>query len=299
MILQPCNVELTKVYYYDINKRSQNVSISTVSGKKFENSINEYSIIKNNIFGQRWLLKINEFEDIRKESIFNLKICAYAFVFFTLLLAIGFGIFYSFDNNIFKSANKYKDNENIKKYFHKIHTTSSSFNATTSNKFPNEKLNLLQNENLQQVSKRSTFYCKNCSSSEICLKIEETVKPQCVAAIDKKDPTGCGGLCKLNTEYCKNLDKLNGVFQCFPLKTLLKCPDETFNCGDMCVTTKKRCDGNKDCFDLVDEKNCVCNLETHFHCGNGTSCLEKERLCDGKVDCWDKTDETECQWNDL
>ncbi|XP_030755189.1 low-density lipoprotein receptor-related protein-like [Sitophilus oryzae] len=301
MILQPSNVELTKVYWYDKNKRAQNMSVSTISREVYQNSFNKNAIIKKNIFGQRWVLKINEVEVLKKKESVKWKTYAYIFVFCSLVLAVGCGIFFSFDHNIFRTENRATPNDtNIIIYDENDVKNNRSgrnefFQAQMSN-ITEESTVQKPSENIKQLPTNVTkFYCINCTEEEICMKTEETAKPKCIKVQDRRDPTGCGGLCKINIEYCKNLDKTKQVFQCLPLKTLLKCPENTFNCGNMCIGLEMRCDGQNDCMEMVDEKNCDCELNTHFQCGNETSCLEKNKMCDGKVDCWDKSDEIDCR----
>lgn len=88
------------------------------------------------------------------------------------------------------------------------------------------------------------------------MKKEPHQKPECVKPINENDPTGCGGLCKINTHFCQNLDNKARVYQCSLLKNILRCPNNTFNCGNMCILPEKRCDGRIDCSDGSDERNC-------------------------------------------
>lgn len=88
------------------------------------------------------------------------------------------------------------------------------------------------------------------------MKKQAHEKPTCVKAINENDPTGCGGLCRINTHYCQVLDKKTKVHQCSLLKNILRCPNNTFNCGNMCISRKKECDGKFDCSNGSDEKNC-------------------------------------------
>lgn len=101
-----------------------------------------------------------------------------------------------------------------------------------------------------------TTFCQNCTDNQICLKFAEPDKPTCVEPLDRKDPTGCGGHCALNTQYCHLLDNQHKVYQCRNNKNTLKCPEESFNCGNMCISMVKKCDGIIHCSDKSDEKNC-------------------------------------------
>ncbi|KAK4877816.1 hypothetical protein RN001_010322 [Aquatica leii] len=213
--------------------------------------ISKNSIIKRNIFGHKWILKVNETEDINKTS--KIKIAAYSLVFTSILIAVCFGIFVSIDLKLFQ--------------FTKIKSFQMNFTEIT----------------------KETL-C-NCTNDEVCLKIVENLTPKCRSIVDRKDPTGCGGLCRINEEYCKKIHLR--VYQCREL-IKLNCSTEQFNCGNRCVPMKMRCDGIINCSNGKDEQNCDCDLTTHFHCGNSTSCLHQSRRCDGKVDCWDNFDEAEC-----
>ena len=67
---------------------------------------------------------------------------------------------------------------------------------------------------------------------------------------------------------------------------------------DTCINANKVCDGQKDCSDGRDEKNCTGNASDPyclrgFLCINGT-CLSKEKRCNNVKDCLDGTDELGC-----
>nr|KAF7429288.1 hypothetical protein H0235_005686 [Vespula pensylvanica] len=65
----------------------------------------------------------------------------------------------------------------------------------------------------------------------------------------------------------------------------LRCPVNAFLCvqNNQCISKLKLCDGQVDCFDGSDEKNCSCKDR-----------IAKNRLCDGYVDCPNAEDEMEC-----
>lgn len=105
-------VELTKVHYYyynddklDDNRRDE---IITISRHIVNNNFNYKPIIKKNIFGHRWVLKINEVNnDVSKTKTTstttstkkcNFKFIVYVSVFFCLILAIAFGIYFTLGN---------------------------------------------------------------------------------------------------------------------------------------------------------------------------------------------------------
>ncbi|XP_050312329.1 uncharacterized protein LOC126747627 [Anthonomus grandis grandis] len=307
MILQPCNVELTKVHYYDQTKRSHNMGISTISREMHENDFNKNMMIKKNIFGHRWVLKINEQQNNDLKSKIQRKyLTLYIIVVFCIIVAVSFGIIFSIDHDIFKHINNthirnilVNDSIDIRT---KIFLSDVNDDLTSKESLQtkqilpfSDKYSIERRNRIELLNIARSKYCPDCSTEDVCLKIEEVERPRCLPKVDKKDPTGCGGYCKINKEYCKLLDKGLAVFQCLPLKNLLKCPESTFNCGNMCISVTKRCDGRIDCLNMEDEINCDCNLDDNFQCGNKTSCLHKSKVCNGKVDCWDKSDEIHCQ----
>ncbi|KAJ1532050.1 hypothetical protein ONE63_000681 [Megalurothrips usitatus] len=140
------------------------------------------------------------------------------------------------------------------------------------------------------ASRREPRHCDECVAGEVCVALGEEQVPRCHPVKDPQDPTGCGGHCKLNFEFCQRLDV--DAFRCVDDSVCL--PGE-WRCGNqLCIPLVKRCDGHFNCYDHTDEHNCECNLQTHFQCGNKTSCLPKSKQCDGVVDCWDAADELNC-----
>ncbi|XP_018407543.1 PREDICTED: uncharacterized protein LOC108783470 isoform X1 [Cyphomyrmex costatus] len=138
----------------------------------------------------------------------------------------------------------------------------------------------------------ATRYCDDCFEGEVCVATFGEAVPICRRAYDRDDPTGCGGLCAFGRQKCHRLDV--DAFRCEKVERFF-CLDDEWTCSNvMCIPLDKRCDGHMNCYDHSDEYDCVCNLETHFQCGNKTSCLPLERRCDRKIDCWDATDEINC-----
>ncbi|XP_066260386.1 LDL receptor repeat-containing protein egg-2-like [Euwallacea similis] len=312
MILQPNNVELTKVHYYDKTRWSQNMSVSTISREVHQNNYNKNILVKNNVFGHKWVLRINQGasnEDPKRGKRRKVLVFLCVSVFLSIIIALFLGVVLSLDFNIFRV-----DNKNVPNLSTIIAPTENYLNTTVTRDLEtanneNQPTNITTvypgvskgnnasggNDTTPKISFNSTSpYCRDCTINEICFKTSEIERPKCVRIVNKNDPTGCGGLCKINTQFCKNLDKNFHVYQCLDLKNRLQCPENTFNCENMCISLSKRCDGRVDCSNLLDEKNCECNLETHFQCGNQTSCLERNKYCNGKVDCWDKSDEITC-----
>ncbi|KAK7889832.1 hypothetical protein WMY93_025392 [Mugilogobius chulae] len=69
-----------------------------------------------------------------------------------------------------------------------------------------------------------------------------------------------------------------------------------FRCGDgLCVSRLGVCDGQPQCKDGSDERDCGDRCERgEFYCGDG-HCIPAHFLCDGKVHCDDGSDEVLCQ----
>lgn len=66
-----------------------------------------------------------------------------------------------------------------------------------------------------------------------------------------------------------------------------------FKCDNQkqCVNKNFLCDGEPDCSDYSDEKNCGCS-KNDFKCrGSFEKCISNDWLCDGIIDCPDKSDE--------
>lgn len=195
-----------------------NREISTISRE-----IPTTVVIKKNLFRNRWVLKINEIGTNRKTIHWHFIIILVS----CIIVAVTFGLYFG---GITPKLKLTKTHYNI------ITPTPSVFNKT--------------HENVQIKIQ----ICENCD--QICLKRYETDIPQCLQPIDKKDPTGCGGFCSINTQYCRLLDHKHRIYQCSNLKNILKCPNNTFNCGNMCINLNKRCDGIIHCSNKIDEINC-------------------------------------------
>uniref|UniRef100_A0A671K6H9 Si:dkey-88l16.3 n=1 Tax=Sinocyclocheilus anshuiensis TaxID=1608454 RepID=A0A671K6H9_9TELE len=76
-----------------------------------------------------------------------------------------------------------------------------------------------------------------------------------------------------------------------------KCKKGQFQCahGRMCIDMKLVCDGTPQCQDRSDEINCMKLSEECRHpCDNKTRCVPETFLCDGERDCVDGTDEANC-----
>ena len=90
------------------------------------------------------------------------------------------------------------------------------------------------------------------------------------------------------------------IFVSFEEKAESGCKKGQFNCSDgsMCIEENWKCDGDFDCLDHSDEKNCgertheptMCS-KTDFTCASKDQCIRKSWECDGDRDCIDGSDE--------
>uniref|UniRef100_A0A3Q3B493 Si:dkey-88l16.3 n=1 Tax=Kryptolebias marmoratus TaxID=37003 RepID=A0A3Q3B493_KRYMA len=64
-----------------------------------------------------------------------------------------------------------------------------------------------------------------------------------------------------------------------------------------CVSQNQLCDGQMDCPDGFDEKDCVvqCENSDDFLCSDQRKCIPRNQVCDGRAHCPDGSDEKECQ----
>ncbi|KAK6174278.1 hypothetical protein SNE40_017588 [Patella caerulea] len=81
-----------------------------------------------------------------------------------------------------------------------------------------------------------------------------------------------------------------------------ECEADEFNCGTTpaeCMPLSWRCDGDEDCDNGDDEKNCPTASQcrdNQFSCqvDGEMSCISNAWRCDDDVDCTDGTDENNC-----
>ncbi|XP_072920810.1 atrial natriuretic peptide-converting enzyme isoform X2 [Hemitrygon akajei] len=78
-----------------------------------------------------------------------------------------------------------------------------------------------------------------------------------------------------------------------PDKSMEECSPSDFKCkSGKCISASMKCDGNPDCDDSSDEKQCECS-PSDFKCKSG-KCISASMKCDGNPDCDDSSDEKQC-----
>ncbi|XP_049881516.1 vitellogenin receptor-like [Pectinophora gossypiella] len=161
--------------------------------------------------------------------------------------------------------------------------------------YPKDHKKILESQKPKDIINRdlSQRFC-SCQTNEVCMLDENSGTSICRQAVDIEDPTGCGGLCALETEACQLVDRARGVRVC-RLLTLVTCAAHEWRCRNgLCVPAEARCDGSIQCYDRSDEMLCECDLTKQFRCGHHISCFPNTKLCDGVIDCWDGFDEFNC-----
>ena len=83
-------------------------------------------------------------------------------------------------------------------------------------------------------------------------------------------------------------------FVCLSVFLEYKCKDpDSFQCNSgHCIKGDFQCDGDTNCLDESDEKDCKC-LSSEFTCPTG-ECLPVSGLCDGNKNCGNGSDEVNC-----
>lgn len=100
-------------------------------------------------------------------------------------------------------------------------------------------------------------------------------------------------------DYSSLTSSLNSfTFLLFFLLGTHTCDVDHFQCGDKrCIYTRKLCDGQEDCYDGSDEKDCppLKCADGKWTCKKRRQCIPERYHCDGAPDCEDETDELDCR----
>uniref|UniRef100_A0A1B6CE74 SEA domain-containing protein n=1 Tax=Clastoptera arizonana TaxID=38151 RepID=A0A1B6CE74_9HEMI len=150
----------------------------------------------------------------------------------------------------------------------------------------NNIISIMDHENYNSVKANRTKTSCNCGLEEVCVALVNELIPHCLKMLDHKDPTGCGGHCKLNVQICHQIK--GNFYRCLDDS---KCLSDEWKCGNqLCIPQEKRCDGHFNCYDHTDELGCDCLGTEQFTC-NDSQCIPNYRFCDGFPDCSDQSDE--------
>lgn len=100
-------------------------------------------------------------------------------------------------------------------------------------------------------------------------------------------------------DYSSLTSSLNSfTFLLFFLLGTHTCDVDHFQCGDKrCIYTRKLCDGQEDCYDGSDEKDCppLQCADGKWTCKKRRQCIPERYHCDGAPDCEDESDELDCR----
>ncbi|XP_017266049.2 low-density lipoprotein receptor-related protein 2 isoform X2 [Kryptolebias marmoratus] len=172
----------------------------------------------------------------------------------------------------------------------------------------------------QETCKEGQF---QCAHGKMCIPESEVCdgKPQCRDQSDERDcweqTKSCehrcadGKRCIPKKFICDGeqdcLDGSDEVGCDFSLATTMfppitstpACVTPSVLCpvSSKCVSQNQLCDGQMDCPDGFDEKDCVvqCENSDDFLCSDQRKCIPRNQVCDGRAHCPDGSDEKECQ----
>ena len=124
---------------------------------------------------------------------------------------------------------------------------------------------------------------KVCINSHIEVRIGSTTYCLCNDGYTSSDPEfGTENSCSVNENF---------------EDTQQHCKDHEFKCSnEYCIEKGYVCDGDDDCGDSSDEKNCdeCSDINRKFKCATVNECIEEDQKCDGNFDCTDMSDELNC-----
>ncbi|XP_059845127.1 atrial natriuretic peptide-converting enzyme isoform X2 [Hypanus sabinus] len=136
--------------------------------------------------------------------------------------------------------------------------------------------------------------------------------PKCDPETNQPVPP-CRSLCEESKDHCELAMRTFGyywpsILDCsqfpkdnhsdnhsclLPDKSMEECSPSDFKCkSGKCISASMKCDGNPDCDDSSDEKQCECS-PSDFKCKSG-KCISASMKCDGDPDCDDFSDEKQC-----
>lgn len=107
-------------------------------------------------------------------------------------------------------------------------------------------------QHMEEEEEARSSVCDKCLPGEVCVALLGDASPSCRSPRDPTDPTGCGGLCAIDSEVCQALG--SRAFNCHSAS---QCLEDEWRCADgLCIPNIKRCDGHMNCYDQSDELNC-------------------------------------------
>ncbi|XP_044029701.1 low-density lipoprotein receptor-related protein 2-like isoform X2 [Siniperca chuatsi] len=103
--------------------------------------------------------------------------------------------------------------------------------------------------------------------------------------VDGTDEVGCDPVTAATTES----PVFTSASTC--ITPSVRCPRSS-----QCISQKQLCDGQRDCPDGYDEKNCMfqCKNPDDFLCSDRRACVPRMEVCDGRAHCPDGSDEKQC-----
>ncbi|XP_033639813.1 SCO-spondin-like [Asterias rubens] len=152
-------------------------------------------------------------------------------------------------------------------------------------------------ETCQTIGDEKPEYCNGCVEGCHCPEGMVVQDGGCVPADECPCYHG-------NAEYtpgtillidCQNCTCVRGNLECFGESCNITCAETEFHCdNDLCIPHGWTCDGDDDCTDGSDEKDCVYTcIADQYTCDSG-HCIDARYYCDGSPDCEDNSDEADC-----